>query len=209
MNFDGIEAVIYTGGRSERLPSRPLPEAQIMELRAAVALYEKDCPFRVGDLVTPKANAPYRNQGGIHIVAEVFTTSPIRDNGSSSGEWAYYGKLDMRVIYIADNGDTVPHMVESWLFEPYTGECATAQEEPAGSPVTEEEIRATDALVDADGWKSWNGGKRFDDYPSDVKPDMLVEVGFRGGDKAAMIASELNWTHDTAQADIIRYRVCF
>lgn len=168
-----------------------LPEAQIMELRAAVARYEQDCPFKVGDLVTPRANSPYRNKGGIHIVVEAFTDSPVRDRTTSSGDWPHYGKLDMRILYIADNGDTVPHMVESWLFEPYTGESATAQPEPA---------EATSAAPD---WISWSGGE----WP--VDPTALVEVEIRDGKKMVDKACAFRWSHEDAGGDIMRYRVIF
>lgn len=99
---------------------RPLDEAQIMELQALFSRYTEPCPFKPGDLVTPRANANYTDRGVPHIVIEVadqpirnFTTEDVHDIASH----AFGCRLDVRVAVIADGERTVAFWQESWQLE--------------------------------------------------------------------------------------------
>lgn len=110
--------------RDEEKKSSILPEAKIMELRAALERYERlSCQFKVGDLVTPRANSPLVGAGNPHIIAEVFY-NPVRFSNGDASKFGCHGKYDVRIITVHDDGDVIPFMAESWMLEPYTGEGA-------------------------------------------------------------------------------------
>lgn len=96
---------------------RPLPEAQIATLREAAMRYTAPCPFRVGDLVTPRKGYRYHDAGLPHIVLEV-SDDPIRtwpaDEPNSSG---FGPRLDVRVANFASDGTVVAFWQESWCLE--------------------------------------------------------------------------------------------
>jgi hypothetical protein len=102
----------------------PLPEAAIADLRELCSRYTAGCPFRVGDLVTPRGGYNLRGPGDPHIVVEVADV-PVRnlDNSADSSGWAscaFGARLDIRVAHI-QNGKMTMHWSESWMYEPYTG----------------------------------------------------------------------------------------
>ena len=104
-------------GRSQPSSNPILPEAQIMELRAALARYEAGCPFKAGDLVTPRQNSQYNDIGLPFVVVEVYGYR-FSDNDDTE-------RNDMRVVHVTPDGKLCPHNVEAWQFEPYTGEPAS------------------------------------------------------------------------------------
>ena len=130
-------ADLLGGSRFEREAPKPraLPEAQIMELQAAFTTYSAPCPFKPGDIVVPRPNAPYTDKGVPHIVLEVadypirlFDVKDVTDCSSS----AFGQRLDCRVAVISDDGCIHAFWQESWKLERYTGEGAPAAAE---SPV--------------------------------------------------------------------------
>lgn len=98
---------------------RPLPEAQIATLREASAAYQARCPFKVGDIVTPKPTAIYEHIGVPHVVLEV-AANPIRDFEPGSCTAVTYGcRLDIRVGVLI--GESVAaYWQESWQHQLYT-----------------------------------------------------------------------------------------
>jgi hypothetical protein len=101
-----------------------LPEAVIADLKELCSRYTAGCPFRVGDLVTPRRGYNALGAGTPHIVIEV-RSEPIRNfdvaqPGFLSSD--HFGaRIDIRVAHI-DHGTTmVMHWGESWMYEPYTG----------------------------------------------------------------------------------------
>jgi hypothetical protein len=102
-----------------------LPEAVIADLRELCARYTAGCPFRVGDLVTPRRGYSLSGSGDPRIIVEVAPT-PIRnfDSAADCEEWAsntFGARLDIRVAHISPRGQMVMHWGESWMYEPYTG----------------------------------------------------------------------------------------
>lgn len=105
-------------------PSLPIPEVQIATLREAFARYEAGCPFKPGDLVTPRKGFGYTDDGVPHIVLEVVAepirvydiSSLVRTCSTDFGE-----RLDIRVISHRNDGDVAAFWQESWRLEPYDG----------------------------------------------------------------------------------------
>lgn len=111
--------------RDEEKKPSILPEAKVMELRAALERYERlNCQFNIGDLVTPRANSPLHGAGDPHIIAEIFY-DPLRISDGNAGKFGCHGKYDVRIIAASEDGTIIPFMAESWMLEPYTGEGAS------------------------------------------------------------------------------------
>lgn len=98
---------------------RPLPEAQIATLIEANAAYQKRCPFKVGDIVTPRPTSIYDHKGIPHVVFEI-APNPIRDFEPGNCFMHGYGcRLDIRVgLLIGD--EVVAFWQESWQHQLYT-----------------------------------------------------------------------------------------
>lgn len=107
----------------ERDATNPVPEAQVATLSEAAERYAAGCPFKPGDLVTPRKGFNLKGAGDPCVVVEVpevpyrnFETSDPHDNGNPN----YGGRLDVRILCFA-TGDVVAYWGESWKLEPYTG----------------------------------------------------------------------------------------
>lgn len=120
MNPDAFAAIF--GGEAD-VATPPIPEALIETLRETLDRYQKGCPFKVGDLVTPRAGFSLTGAGEPFIVTDVYDSSfegiIARFDGSTTSR-TYGARIDMRVVHWYD-GHIIMHWVESWQFEPYTG----------------------------------------------------------------------------------------
>ncbi|MFC2248788.1 hypothetical protein ACETRX_04105 [Labrys portucalensis] len=112
-------------GAEKESVSLPVPEAQVMTLREVFARYDGGCFFKAGDLVTPRKGYNHSNEGIPHIVLEVgtppcgpVTPASLRETHST----AFGRRLDMRIAGHDRDGDVSAWWVESWCFEPWTGE---------------------------------------------------------------------------------------
>jgi hypothetical protein len=77
----------------------------------------KGCPFKVGDLVTPRGNVNMKHAGKVHIVLELRSANPPDFTGEI-GTTEYGRRHDMRIA--AFYGNTIArHWVESIDFEPF------------------------------------------------------------------------------------------
>lgn len=100
----------------------PLPEVQISTLQEAFRRYEAGCPFRPGDIVSPREGFGYTGAGIPHVVIEV-AAEPIRifalsgNLRSCSGDFGE--RLDVRVARRDRDGDISAFWQESWRLEPY------------------------------------------------------------------------------------------
>ena len=102
---------------------RILPEATIMRMRELAVRYAemiKGPRFKIGDIVTPRADANTRGSGNPHLVLETRRAEPDFGVGSE-GSCAFGCRHDMRVFSIPDNENVVAHWVESYTFEIWTG----------------------------------------------------------------------------------------
>lgn len=110
------------GRQSSDDKPRPLPEAQIAELRSVFAHYA-NCPFKVGDLITPRANGTSKWAGEPHLVLEVrvpcephFSIADPDDGGSPN----FGRRFDVRVGVLGGDSETIcAYWQESWNFVPY------------------------------------------------------------------------------------------
>lgn len=85
------------------------------------AAYQARCPFKVGDIVTPKPTSTYADKGVPHVVLEV-AADPIRDFETGDCLLDNYGcRLDIRVgVLIGD--EVVAYWQESWQHQLYPAE---------------------------------------------------------------------------------------
>ncbi len=99
------------------------PEAQIMELRQMGEIYAasiKECPFKVGDLITPRPNVGIKGPGYPHLVVEVRPDAMPRFDDDSDGKSGNGRRLDIRLLcYAAGRTDIVPFWGESWTYQKY------------------------------------------------------------------------------------------
>lgn len=103
-------------------PHKSPPDVLCTTLRETAARYTGPCPFKPGDLVTPRASSPYTGAGSPHIVLEVAET-PIRNTQGQKGDLVSHlfgSRLDVRVA-CEEQGAIVAFLQESWSLEPYTG----------------------------------------------------------------------------------------
>ncbi|MBB2959892.1 hypothetical protein [Methylobacterium sp. R2-1] len=95
------------------------PDVLCTTLREELARYQQPCPFKAGDLVTPRATAPFKGRGEPHMVVEVRADAEPDFNEAKTGN-DYGCRNDIRVM--SEVGEVLPlHWVESFYFEPYTG----------------------------------------------------------------------------------------
>jgi hypothetical protein len=100
--------------------THPLPEAAIATLKEVCERYVAGCPFRVGDVVTPRRGYAVAAEGRPHVVVEI-ADPPIRNFSDGSGSYgsnSYGVRIDIRVAHI-HRGRLIMHWAESWQFEPY------------------------------------------------------------------------------------------
>ena len=113
-------------GESDEDPPRPCHEAQVMELRALAERYDAGCPFKPGDLVTPRAGYNIYGAGEPHIVLET-PFKPVRpwtiNKPADIEDYAFGERVDMRTACLA-HGDYVAFWAASWKFMPWTGEAS-------------------------------------------------------------------------------------
>jgi len=119
-------------GRATSAPIRPHLDAQAEELRQLCARYLAPCPFKPGDLVTPRKSAGLSGDGEPHVVVEVI-------EGGLPSRWTVdrlHGfRLDVRVGFLAPNAEFYAlGWFESWAFEPYTGPVLAPEPAPASEP---------------------------------------------------------------------------
>lgn len=113
------------GGDDEDDAPKMLPEAQVMELRDFLDRYTITCPFKRGDLVTPRKSATVKGDGLPHIVIEVLA-EPIVPQAHAVGDYgsnAMTRRLTMDVASIR-RGSIFRHYVDHNEFEPYRGPVA-------------------------------------------------------------------------------------
>lgn len=123
MNFLELMAQRANGTQSPAI----LPEAAIMRLREAAALYAEQIEgprFRVGDLVTPRKDSREGGAGRPHVVVEVRSGAAPLWGKDCCGRFG--SRHDIRVLYLNGGGDVTPHWSESFEYELWTEASAPA-----------------------------------------------------------------------------------
>ena len=136
------------GGDDSSSRTKADPAAVMMDLREAAALYaasKASCPFKTGDIVTPREHFTVKGAGDPHIVVDLMAdVRPLFDAGEP-GSNAWGKRVDMRIIPLS-NGNRVSHWVESFEFELY----ADAVKRKADEAAAQAASIATPATVDPD-----------------------------------------------------------
>ena len=100
----------------------PIPEAMIATLREHYKRYRLslvECPFKPGDLVTPRKGLNINNEGQPNIVLE--TRRNPEPFFSEPCSVANGRRNDIRVIGMSSRDHCAVFWVESFEYEPYTG----------------------------------------------------------------------------------------
>lgn len=98
-----------------------LPEAAIARLREYETRIHAPCPFKVGDLVVPRSDAPVVH-GAVespYLVIEVLA-EPQRFADVDPGNWPFWSKIDVVLLYIYPTGKISVAGLPHWMLEPYT-----------------------------------------------------------------------------------------
>ena len=105
------------GPRGKRMPD----DVAALELKLIAERHINGCPFKPGDLVTPRVGYNIRFAGSPHVVIEVFDQRREPARPHERGDLA--PRHEMRVVCQVD-GDFVPFFAESYAYEPYAGPVA-------------------------------------------------------------------------------------
>lgn len=93
-----------------------LPEAAIARLSEVLDRINAPVPFRPGDVVTIREDAPVRGAGKPHIVVEVVSDAPLFLG--TPGDWPEAARRN--VVVISLRGDSIAtHMVAHWMLQPF------------------------------------------------------------------------------------------
>ena len=108
--------------REEETLSETQLEARIQDLKDISSRYQKGCPFKVGDLITPRKGYNKVGHGKPEVVLEVrsepiFNTQ-ITDDMRDVGTTFFGSRLDMRVAAVQE-GTFCAFWVESWQYESF------------------------------------------------------------------------------------------
>jgi len=114
---------ILSGADQE--PVLPLPEVQVLTLQEVFARYEEGCPFKPGDIVTPRKGYAIHGAGKPHVVLSV-GRPPIPQTWPADpmnvGLANFGARLDFRFAGFGPSGNIAAWFGESWQYEPWTGE---------------------------------------------------------------------------------------
>lgn len=125
-----LEALEEAIGRAENgrdnKKDKPLPEAIVARLREAQERWTSSkVPFEVGDLVTPRSDAPLKNIGDPHLVIAVdHNARPDFSSGGEPGSFSYGRLNQIRVLSVL--GDKKSDLLaafwnEAAFYERYDG----------------------------------------------------------------------------------------
>jgi hypothetical protein len=107
-------------------PVEPSLASRIAALRERAQRMAAPNPFKLGDVVTVRADADVKGAGQPHVVVEVYD-KPIVDTKSETGSNQYLRTFDMRVAHFQGDHMTV-HAIEHAVLEPWTEAHAQAIE---------------------------------------------------------------------------------
>jgi len=98
---------------------RAIPEAQIMELKDFYERYVGECPFKPGDIVTPRQNVGVNNTGIPYVVLEVIERDDPVFDIEHIGSAANGARLNVRVACFFSDEEISMFWHEHQLLEPY------------------------------------------------------------------------------------------
>lgn len=142
----------YTHDRQAANDTHP-PAAEdefVATLREAAERYAAPCPFKPGDLVTPRAGFLYHGAGLPFVVLAVSAFGNVAPDFQSGPSTPLFGaRLDVRVAGSLGSG-ICAWWQESWMLEPYTGPTEVERVYPIGEDGIdwedhEQSVKALDA----------------------------------------------------------------
>lgn len=95
-----------------------LPEAKVARLQEAVERFTSKNPFKVGDLVTVRADAPLKGAGEPHVVIASGDDN-LSLAKSEEGNWTEGVIKNVMMISILHGTHIMPHLAPHWALEPY------------------------------------------------------------------------------------------
>jgi hypothetical protein len=103
-----------------------LPEGQVENLKELLTIYEDmrldGCPFRVGDIVTPRPSSTIRGSGFPHVVVEVIDPELYFSATKDQSHIHFGQRCDMRVICHVSDEAIASYWGESWQYMPWDNE---------------------------------------------------------------------------------------
>jgi len=112
-------------GAREDAPSKPRihPLGQIARMRELAPRFTEPCPFKVGDLVTPRKDGFVRGSGQPCLVLHIHAGDKSPDFRIGESGSPDFGVIpDIRVARVTPNGTCVAFWTYSSEMVPYTGE---------------------------------------------------------------------------------------
>lgn len=101
-------------------------DGQIANLREMLGIYtdiqDAGTPFKVGDLVTPRANSTIKGAGYPHVVIEVIDPKLVFSPRHAPSDINFGQRVDIRVMCHVQDETVASYWGESWQYEPYTDE---------------------------------------------------------------------------------------
>lgn len=116
MSFMEMMAEAMAGHEDDDGPGI-LPEAAIERMKEAASRLHAPIPFNIGDIVTPRKDAPVRGAGQPYMVIAVDENAPIYRG--DPGTWEYATKWNVLILTITRD-HVVPYAVAHWMLEPYS-----------------------------------------------------------------------------------------
>jgi hypothetical protein len=125
------------GRRARSTRSNRSLEALIAELHDTARRYAAPSPFRVGDLVTVRADSDTKGQGEPHVVVEIIDP-PVVSDRAEAGSNQFLRKFDLKVAHFAGEHQTI-HAIDSVVLEAWSERHAEAwqakqQQRPEADP---------------------------------------------------------------------------
>lgn len=94
-----------------------LPEAAIERLKETALRIAAGNPFKVGDIVTIRADAPMQGAGKPRLVIGI-NPEGFPCGEKESGQWGTAITYDVSFIW-TDGEHILPHVAPHWMLEPY------------------------------------------------------------------------------------------
>ena len=116
-SVEGLLNTLSSGRVTAEKQTRPIHEAQIMELAAHFARHQRE-PFKPGEFITPSENSGYENIGEPHVVLQVRRSEPNFDQGHP-GRADFGCVMDLEMAVVDSSGAVVSYWVDSRHFVRY------------------------------------------------------------------------------------------
>ncbi len=110
--------------RDEESPRPKIhPEGQIARMRELAPRFTAPCPFKVGDLVTPRKDGIVKGCGDPCLIVQINNAGTEPDFRFGTVASPTYGAIpDIRILHVKEGGNCVSAWMYSTEYDLYTGE---------------------------------------------------------------------------------------